>query len=381
MIQGNPLCKGINMEENSILIVEDEMVVAQSIKHKLEKMGYAVYGICSNGSETLQLIDSAPPNLILMDIKLDGHPDGIETAKVISDRYDVPIVYITAYADEETLGRAKLTAPYGYVLKPFTDRELRSNIEIAFYKHKMEKELKKSEKHLRTIIQSMNTGLLVLDSEWNITFLNEQMTAMLGFQENELLGNPFRMLISEDAIETAEQLLGNGIIRSERSFEVTLKKKDNGLLPVLISPKFFLESSMVFQGGIFTIIDLSQFHLKSFNSPSNLSDVVAEEIEQNHYPALLLQPANWNVIDVNENFLELVDSKVDDVINHSFIQFANWKELDELNRFLFFVKCEQNLNRTPVTLRTKAGELRSVTARKKMIRRDGISLSVVAFKK
>jgi two-component system, response regulator PdtaR len=141
------------MTNTSIILVEDEIIVAADVKNRLENMGYSVLGIFDNGDEAIQKAGELKPNLVLMDIVLKGEMDGIDAAQNIRELYDIPIIYLTAYSDEKTLERAKVTEPFGYVLKPFEDREIQSAIEMALYKHKMEKRLKASEEKYRKLVE------------------------------------------------------------------------------------------------------------------------------------------------------------------------------------------------------------------------------------
>jgi CheY-like chemotaxis protein len=134
-----------------ILIVEDEGVVTKDIQHRLERLGHAVVGIAYSGDKAVETAGRLSPDLVLMDIKLRGDMDGIEAARQIRDRFNIPVVYLTAYADDMTLKFAKIAEPYGYIVKPFGDRELHSNISMALYKHKAEQALKESEERYRAI--------------------------------------------------------------------------------------------------------------------------------------------------------------------------------------------------------------------------------------
>ncbi len=134
------------MAKIKILVVEDETILAKDIQICLRKLGYTVSGIASSGEETIQKVTDVRPDLILMDIKIKGDMDGIETAAHIKESFNIPIVYLTAHADDATLTRAMITEPYGYILKPFEDRDLHIGIEIALYKHQMEEKLIQSEK-------------------------------------------------------------------------------------------------------------------------------------------------------------------------------------------------------------------------------------------
>jgi CheY-like chemotaxis protein len=126
------------MSASKILIIEDEAVVSLDITRRLEKMGYEVMGRLASGEEALELVKEDRPDLVLMDINLQGEIDGIETANKLYQNHNIPVIYLTAYAGESTLERAKESKPYGYILKPFKERELRATIEIALSRHQTE---------------------------------------------------------------------------------------------------------------------------------------------------------------------------------------------------------------------------------------------------
>ncbi|WP_321423517.1 response regulator [uncultured Methanobacterium sp.] len=143
------------MTNTSIMLVEDEIIVAADVKNRLENMGYDVLGIFDTGEEAIQKAGELKPDMVLMDIVLKGEMDGIDAAQEIHELFDIPLIYLTAYSDEKTLERAKVTEPFGYVLKPFEDREIQSAIEMALYKHQMEKKLKESEEKYRKLIEKV----------------------------------------------------------------------------------------------------------------------------------------------------------------------------------------------------------------------------------
>lgn len=127
------------MEEVKVLIVEDENIIALNIKKKLKSFGYAVPAIVSTGEEAVKMAEIISPDLILMDIMLKGDMDGVAAAEEIKERFDIPVIYLTAYSDDKVLERAKITEPYGYIVKPFKAIDLRSNIEMALYRHSVQK--------------------------------------------------------------------------------------------------------------------------------------------------------------------------------------------------------------------------------------------------
>ncbi|MCJ7813181.1 response regulator, partial [bacterium] len=167
----------------SILVVEDERIVAEDIRGSLRNIGYSVSAIVSSGEEAIIQMERVRPDIILMDIVIQGEMSGIQTAEVIRSRFDIPIVYLTAYADEETLEKAKITEPFGYILKPYNDRELYSTIEMALYKHSMEKKLKESEVWFSTTLKSIGDGLIATDKKGKIMFMNPVAETLTGWKQ------------------------------------------------------------------------------------------------------------------------------------------------------------------------------------------------------
>ena len=146
------------MPETNILIVEDESIVAKDIEYSLKKLGYNVVGICSSGEKALELLETEQADLVLMDIMLKGELSGIDTAKVIKEKSGIPVIYLTAYADENTLNKAKVTEPYGYIIKPFKEIDIHTSIEMAMYKHSKESAVKKERDLLFSIQENNNAS-------------------------------------------------------------------------------------------------------------------------------------------------------------------------------------------------------------------------------
>ena len=178
------------MSKKQILIVEDESIVAEDLRQSLISLGYAVPSVESSGEKAIKKIAEMHPDLVLMDIVLHGEMDGIDAAKEIHDRFDIPVVYLTSYSDEKILERAKITEPYCYIIKPFKERELHINIEIATYKHKMEKKLKESKQWMDSTIRSLGEAVISTDKEGFIKTMNPIAEAMTGWKSNEAVSKP-----------------------------------------------------------------------------------------------------------------------------------------------------------------------------------------------
>lgn len=172
-----------------LLIVEDEGIVALNIQRRLEGLGYNVVANVASGEEAITAAEETCPNLVLMDIKLEGNVDGIEAAAQIRRRFQIPIVYLTAYTNEETLNRAKLTEPYGYILKPFEARDLATTIEVALYKYQMEQQLREREEWLATTLKSIGDAVITTDSQGLITYMNPVAEALTRWRLEEVIGN------------------------------------------------------------------------------------------------------------------------------------------------------------------------------------------------
>ncbi len=165
---------------NSILVVEDEVLVARDISARLGRMGYEVVGTAARGEDAIELALEHIPDLILMDINLKGEMDGIEAATHIGESASIPIIFCTAYSNDEILKRAKITSPYGYVLKPFDNRELEINIEIALFKHKVEQDLAQTRLNLDATLSNVSDGVIATRGDGEIVFVNPVAESIIG---------------------------------------------------------------------------------------------------------------------------------------------------------------------------------------------------------
>jgi len=200
------------MSKGRILVVEDEAIVALDIQARLSRLGFEVAGHASTGAEALLLAESARPDLVLMDVMLQGPLDGIDTARKLLVCHRLPVVYLTAASDEATLERAKESGPLGYLAKPFEDHELSLAIEMAMVKFEAESRLKQSERLLSTTLGSLAEAVVSTDRHGQVTYLNPAAGNMLGISVAEAVGRPwndlFRILdeATREPVEGLEEL-------------------------------------------------------------------------------------------------------------------------------------------------------------------------------
>ena len=187
-----------------ILVVEDEIVVAMEIEEKLKSLGYEVSSLCSSGEEAISQVQERRPDLVLMDIKLDGKLDGIQAAELITNRDDIPIVYLTAYADEKTLERAKQTEPFGYLVKPFSEAELHTTIEIALHKHAQEGKIKESAHWFESVIDVLGSALIVTDQDGIVRHVNHVAETLTGRTLQDAVGKHFSQIYILKDLDTGE---------------------------------------------------------------------------------------------------------------------------------------------------------------------------------
>ncbi|MGD8539091.1 MAG: HD domain-containing protein [Candidatus Aminicenantes bacterium] len=219
------------MEKTNILVVEDESIVARDIRNMLLGLGYDVTAVISDAKEAVKSAKKEKPHLVLMDIMLKGDISGVEAADQIYSGLNIPVVYLTAYADETTLQRAKKTEPFGYLLKPFEERELKSTIEIALYKFGMEMKLRERERWLTTMLKSIEDGVIATDKKGNITFMNPLAEALTGWRQTRAIGKPLnkvykildtkkeneRTISIKDILTGDENLLPRDIVLASKS--------------------------------------------------------------------------------------------------------------------------------------------------------------------
>jgi DNA-binding LytR/AlgR family response regulator len=217
------------MEKLNIFIVEDESIVAKDIQNSLTKLGYNVIGIANNGKDAVYRITELMPDLVLMDIMIKGDITGIDVSELIKEKINVPVIFLTAYADEATLAKAKITEPYGYILKPFKEIDLHSTIEMAVYKHQKDAALLKERDFLYSLVENKDDNnkdiLFVKANSRLIKVLLKDIYFIEALKDYVIINTNNARYTVHSTMKDIEKKLGNAdFARIHRSFIARLDK-------------------------------------------------------------------------------------------------------------------------------------------------------------
>ncbi|MBW2600291.1 MAG: PAS domain S-box protein [Deltaproteobacteria bacterium] len=228
-------------EKAKILIVDDERTIAREMRHKLESMGYDVLAIVSSGEEAIKKAEELHPDLVLMDIILQGEVDGVEAAGQIRTRSGIPVVYVTANPSDARLENIKRSEPFGCLFKPFEDIELHATIDMALHRYKMEKKLRESEEIFRAIGTAANDGIIMIDNEEKVSYWNGAAGKIFGYTDEEILGKELRPAIMPKCFHKAFEtgfskfkVTGQGAAVG-KTLELAAVKKDGTEIPIELS--------------------------------------------------------------------------------------------------------------------------------------------------
>ncbi len=186
-----------------IMIVEDEIIVAKDIQRILKKLGYEAFDPFANGKKALDSIEKLTPDLILLDINLkSSEMDGIHVAEQIHQHYQIPFIFLTAFSDKATLERAKLTEPYGYIIKPSEEDDIRTAIEIAYYKYTKDLEMQNKGNRFAAALDSLEVAVIITDSNEKVIFMNKMAETLTGCLKQEALGKDISIAMKNSPSET-----------------------------------------------------------------------------------------------------------------------------------------------------------------------------------
>ncbi|MFN6463693.1 MAG: ATP-binding protein [Nostoc sp. DedVER02] len=299
------------MGQARILVVEDEVIVARTIASQLTQLGYIVTGTASSGKVAIAKALETHPELILMDIILKGEMDGIATASKIREQLDVPIIFVTAYGDDHTLERAKITQPFGYIVKPFTTKDLRIAIEIGLLKHQLERELRESRDQLATLLNSMSDAVIATNEQGKVTFINPAAEAITGWQQKDALGNEAAKIFHL-VNEVTETFLENPVTKVLREQQVvyleeftSLIRRDGKRVPIGDSASPLKGRHDQINGVVVVFWDLSERHQTKL-----LEQALEKEQELNRLKSLFISTVSHefrNPLTVIQTAVELIE--------------------------------------------------------------------------
>jgi len=216
-----------------ILVVEDEGIIAEDLRMGLEEMGYDVVAVASTGEDAVREAQERRPDLVLMDVVLHGDMDGIEAAERIHAKLNIPVIYLTAYSDEKILERAKIAEPFGYMIKPIRERDLYSTIEVALFKHEMERRLKESEQWFSGVLRSIGDAVIATDWDGAVKFMNPVAEALTGWNELDAQKRPLCNVFAvvdektgEPFADLREVLLGDGKHAADERLSSLLRRRN-----------------------------------------------------------------------------------------------------------------------------------------------------------
>ncbi len=368
-----------------ILVVEDEAIVAMDISVRLRALGYEVVGPASTGADALEIAEQTRPDLVLMDIMLRGGMDGVEAARRIRETTGAPIVYLTAYADDSTLRRAKVAEPLGYLLKPFEERELRTTIETALYKHRTEVRLRESERWLATTLRSIGDAVIAADERGRVKLINPAAESLTGWPQDEALGRDL-----DEVFQLADEATGRRVEPSTgsaphttaaRQSDVLLLSRDGRSTPVETSASVITDEKGGFRGSVLIFKDISERRRLSMQllrseklaAVGQLAAGMAHELNNPLTPALLytrrllrqdgLDAESRGHLEVVVHEVERAQGVIKDLLAFARRYQASWNETD-INELLLraLQRAESEAPSSKISSRFQPGENVLVTA-------------------
>jgi len=303
---------------NKILVVEDEGIVAWDIKNKLQKLGYAVPALVAYGEEVLQVSEETQPDLVLMDIRLKGKMDGIEAAWQLRVNLDIPVIYLTAFADKDTIERAKETAPFGYLLKPFEERELHASIEMALHRCKMESKLKESKLWISTRFDSTNDPMLAVDTKGNVIFINPAAESLTGWDKRDALGKPIKDILYNKSMVVEETF--RDFIDKIIHENTVVKMKDDNIFTSKDGTKIYLADSGApiiddnneIMGVVFPLQDITE-HIHAKEALAESTEKYKSLVES-ATDAIFTLNEDGDFLSVNQEVSRALGKKPEDII-------------------------------------------------------------------
>jgi len=341
-----------------ILIVEDENIVANDIQQRLMNLGYNIVGIVSTGEEAVKKAIATSTDLVLINVRLKGGMDGIETASALRFQYGIAVVFLSAYADDDTLRRASKTEPFGYILKPFEERELHTTIEMALYRRELERKFKKNETWYGTTLRSIGEAVISIDTSGTIKFMNTTAENLTGWKMNEVLGEDWLKVFRTAEKSTklsftnpVDQILKNKITAVLKNHD-TLISREGKEIPVDESASPITDEVGNIVGVVLVFRDVSE--RKQVKEALKTSQEYAQSIINSSLDMIIANDKNRNIIEFNKAAEETFGYNIKEILGkHVSILFANPEESNKVYK----TTVEQSRCVQEVVSKRKNGEL------------------------
>lgn len=321
----------------SILVVEDETIVANNIKKRLESCGYIVDKIANNAEDAFKFTSELKPDIVLMDIKLKGKSDGIEAAKKIQGGINIPVIFLTSYADENTFQKAKEIMPFGYLIKPFESKELERTVELALFKHAMELKIKQSEQRLALAVRAGKTGIWEYYPSEKRLFADDSLKHLLGYSDLEPLNRveDFLSLIHPDDRNKVLEIINSSapIYNEGEELELKVLKKDGSIMWVSCASKKQVsrkDNSFYYLG---TAVDITNRKLNE--ETIKKSEEIFRKTFDNAGIGMAMLKSNGSFIRVNKSFCDTLLYSSAEILQSNLLNLT-FEEDRELNEKSFY---------------------------------------------
>jgi PAS domain S-box len=297
-----------------------------NLKRSLQSMGYTVMAIASYGEDAIEKANELKPDIILMDIVLKGSMDGITAAKAISE-LEIPVIYITALPDDATINRALISAPYGYLIKPYDIRKLKISIEVALYKKQMENKLKQSqENYYQTIFENTGAATVIIEENKLISLVNMEFTSLTGFSKEEIERKMkwTEIFFQEDISQMKDyhRLRRVNPDYAPRNYEARLVTRNGNVKPVHLTVAMIpgTEKSMA------SILDMTE--LRRSKMAIKESQERFKSIFDNAAEAIILFDCQGNIVESNDKIKEIFGFKNGEIIGQNFVDMMSMMGMD-----------------------------------------------------
>lgn len=351
------------MSSERILVVEDEIIIAEGLRQDLEKYGYHVADMVLSGEKAVERAIDLRPDLIVMDIVLQGRLSGIDAGREISNHIDTPIIYLSAYGDQETAEQVRRNEPYGYLLKPYQPQELYTAIETALYKHRMERQLRESQSLYAATIENINDGIISVDRDGKITLMNPPAARLAGVERASVIREPVKsvlQLLDERTMnpmpDPVEHALREGVRIELRDYCI-LKSQTGEQIPVALNINPLIGERGDVDGAVLVVSDVQRQHTEDLNRRA--SEAKYRMLFEKSHGIAFRALADGTITDINPAglaFLGIERLSDNEKLNLGslFAKSSSW------DRYLRKLQTDQQVRDYEITLRKENGQTADV---------------------